>query len=115
MVVDSGGDETPTSVINRFKCYDDFELDDVGLSRLAVEALLSVSLREKLETRFSHYPRFQNLPGQIIFMMVLDTCNASAEIDVEGAHKSFDALSLSSFLGKISPRLPRKRCGSSKS
>jgi hypothetical protein len=81
-ILDNAGTETEASRKNRFRFFDDYELDDVALSRLTVESLLTASLREKLETRFSHYARFHNLPGQVIFMMVLDTCNASTELDI---------------------------------
>jgi hypothetical protein len=55
------------------------------LSRLIVESLLTQAFREKLEIRFSHYNNFDELPGRIIFMMTLDTCNASAEMDIDEA------------------------------
>jgi hypothetical protein len=95
-----GGVETRASKIARFKCYDVYEKYDFALSRLVVESLLSVEFREKLRVRYSHHPGFRTLPGQIIFMMVLDTCNASVEMDIEGAKISFNALSLSAFPGE---------------
>ena len=67
---------------------------DVGLSRLAIEACVSVSLREEIAIRFSHTPDFDELPGQIYFMMILETCHASASLDVKGAHESYDKLRL---------------------
>lgn len=97
---DRNGEELSVSVKARFRCYDDFEFDDIALSRLIVESLLTQSFREKLEVRFSHYDSFEELPGSIIFMMTLDTCNASVEMDIDGAKESFKTLSLDDYPGE---------------
>ena len=49
-ILNNPGTKTEASRLDRFKYYDDYELDDVPLSRLTVESLLTASLREKLET-----------------------------------------------------------------
>ena len=84
-ILDDTRDETVASITAQFRSYDEFEFYDVGLSRLAVEACVSVSLREKIAIRFSHTPDFDELPGKIYFMMILGTCHASASLDVKGA------------------------------
>ena len=78
----STGNETPASIIKRFKEYDEYELDDIVFSRLVVESCVSARLRLEVETRFSHMEDFDDLPGQVYFMLVLDTCHASAASDI---------------------------------
>ena len=100
VVNDSSGSETAASVLARHRVYDEFELYDMALSRLAIEALLTVRLREEVRTRFSHVLDFEDLPGNIYFMMILETCNISASMDVKGAEDDLNALALSSFPGE---------------
>ena len=92
--------ETPESVQLRFEAYDDFEFDDFGLSRLEMESLLSTSLLERILTRFGNDPKFEAYPGQVLFMMALDTCSASVQRDVAGAQAKFDDLTLDSYPGE---------------
>lgn len=99
-VLDANQQETPDSIQARFKTYDEYERYDWALSQLVIESLISTPFRETIKTRFSHYDDFDDLPGQVYFMMVLDACNTSAAIDIEGAGKAFDALTLSSFPGE---------------
>ena len=99
-VVDSSRAETEESKINRFRTYDEFELYDRGISRLSVEACVSVSLKEKVKVRFSHKKYFEVFPGQVYFMMVLDTCHTSASMDIDGANKSFAAMILKDYPGE---------------
>ena len=99
-VLDTGGSETPESVIDRFKTFDEYELADRSLSRLCVECLVSTNFREKVIHRFSHLTDFEVLPGQLYFMMIFDTCMASASVDIGGAITQFTSLSLSSFPGE---------------
>ena len=61
--------ETSTSKLIRKKAYDKYERYDIAILRLIVESLLSPSYRETINTRFSH---FEELLGQVYFMMVLD-------------------------------------------
>ena len=58
------------------------------------------SFCELIKKRFSHYEDFDNFPGQVYFMMILDTCNISATIDIEGADNYFTNLSLNYFPGE---------------
>ncbi len=83
-VFDQNNIETVESSAARFKNYDDYEINDLLLSRMVVESLLTAAFREKLDTRFSHVSDYDELPGQILFMMTLEACNASANMDVEG-------------------------------
>ena len=39
-------------------------------------------------------------PGQILFMMALDTCNASVQRDITGAQTTFNNLTLDIYPGK---------------
>ena len=47
IVADSEGNETVQYKIDRFKLYDVFELNDLLLSRMVVESLLTSTFREK--------------------------------------------------------------------
>ena len=80
-----------------FKEYDDYERGDSYLSRLAVESLLSSALDAKILIRYGHYDDFEDLPGQVYLMMVLDICNASADHDIEAATITFGKLTLADF------------------
>ena len=82
---------------NSHKEYDDYERADVYLSRLAVESLMTSALDAKVLIRYEHYEDFEDLPGQVYFMMVLDVCNASADHNIEAATKSFGNLTLKDY------------------
>ena len=97
---DATGLETDESKERRFIAYDEFEFDDFGLSRLVVESLLSPTLMERIVTRFGNDDDLEFYPGQILFMMALDTCNASVQRDITGAQVKFDELTLDSFPGE---------------
>ena len=82
---------------NLHESYDDTERDEVELSRTVVESLLTETFQEKFEIRFSHRDDFETLPGSCLFMMALETCNASVFHDIEGAKKKMDALDLNTY------------------
>jgi hypothetical protein len=67
--------------------YNRIERDDCELSRGAVGSFSTDSFQEKIEIRFSHCEDFEILLGSCLFMMSLETCNASVFHDVEGAKK----------------------------
>ena len=92
--------ETEESKQLRFESYDEYEFDDFGLSRLVVESLLTPALLERILTRFGNDPDFETYPGQVLFMMALDTCNASVQRDIAGAQKKYDELTLDSYPGE---------------
>ena len=97
---DSEGDETVASIKRRHIAYDEYEHWDIGTSRLAVESLVSPALLDRVAIRNSHMKDFTEYPGGILFMMILDTCNASATIDIDGAKEAFQELTLESFPGE---------------
>ena len=99
-VLDANDEETEILATVRFRQYDVFELFDRALSRLLVESFLSASFREVMKTRFYHYENFEELSGQIYFMRILDACSTSTAINIEGAEKSFNALTLFDFPGE---------------
>ena len=80
------------AVSGNFDSYDMIERDDVELSRMVVESLLTESFQEKIEIRFGQRDDFETLPGSCLFIMALETCNASVFHDIEGAKKKLDAL-----------------------
>ena len=61
-ILDLSGVETAESVVACHRAYDNHELYDMALSRLAIEALLTARLREEVRTRFSHFSDFEDLP-----------------------------------------------------
>ena len=87
--------ELQTSIDARHKFYDEFETDDILLSRLVVDSIISPDLRSKVKTRFGHTTSYSDLPGQVYLMMVLEVCNASFTYDIHGAVAALDDLSLS--------------------
>ena len=96
---DKNGSETRFSIKNYIKNYDVFELKSLLLSRMTAESLLNSGFSEKLDARFSHVKDFDELPGQIIFMMTLEACSASANLDIKGAKNSFSNISISNYSG----------------
>ena len=56
--------------------------------------------REVIKTHFSSYQDFDNFPGQVYFMIIIDTCNTSSAIDIEGAETYFTNISLNDFPGE---------------
>ena len=100
VINDSNGTETFASTQARFRCYDEFEKYDFSLSRLAIKSLITLRLREAISIRFSHIDDFDSLPGNIYFMMVLETCNISLTMDIKEAENSFNDLKLSDYPGE---------------
>jgi hypothetical protein len=65
--------------------YDEFERDDIHMTRLAVESLLTEKIKDAIRTRYDHDPAFYNYPGPVLFIMALDICNASQSSDIDWA------------------------------
>ena len=61
---------------------------------------MSPSFSEVINTRFSHYEDFENLPSQVYFTMIIYDWNTSAAIDIEGAEKDITSLSFNDFPGE---------------
>ena len=97
---DTNGVELPSSILSRFKCYDEYEKCDLALSRLAIEALISPTLRDKVQVRFGHLPEFEDFPGQIYFKMVLEVSNASVAQDIDKAVQDFKDIDLANYPGQ---------------
>jgi hypothetical protein len=99
-ILDGSNNETDESIVNRFKCYDDYESYDISLSRLVLETLTHPVLRETIETRYDHLDDFLDLPGQVYFTMALEACHASTALDISTASKTLNTIKLSSFAGE---------------
>jgi hypothetical protein len=80
--------------------FDDYELDEIVMSRLVVESLLTATFYEKIVIRFGQRENFKDLPGSCLFLMALETCNASVSYDVDKAETDFLALTLDTFPGE---------------
>ena len=100
LVVNTNGIESAESIIQRFKCYDDYEAYDLNLSRLVIETLVHPVLRETIATRYDHLDDFLDLPGQVYFKLALEACHASTALDIATASKTLNALKLSTFPGE---------------
>ena len=92
--------ETEASKLARFRCYDSFEAFDIYLSRLAIESLISTSVRTSVGVRFNHLADFDDFPGQVYLMMILEVCNASAAADISGASELLLNMKLSQYPGE---------------
>jgi hypothetical protein len=52
--------------------FDEFERDDIDMTRLVVESRLTEKIRDAIRTRYDHDPAFYDYPGPVLFMMALD-------------------------------------------
>jgi hypothetical protein len=80
--------------------YDAYEEDEIMLSRLVVESLLSSAFYEKIFIRYGHRKDFKRLPGSCLLIMALETCNASVSHDINGAAQLFADLTLDTYPGE---------------
>ena len=99
-VFGSNNVKIPTSIAACIRSYDTYDLFDISLSRIIVEALIYPSFHKIIKIHFSHYAAFDDLPGQVYIMMVLYVCNSSILIDIEGASTPFESLALKDFRGE---------------
>ena len=89
-----------TSLAVVFEQYDQYEFDEIELSRIVVNSLLTEAFHDTIRTRFGHLADFDCLPGSCVFMMALEACNASISHDVEGARQKLEAMTLDTFPGE---------------
>jgi hypothetical protein len=87
-------------MVNHPGAFNNCKLDEVAMSRLVVESLITSSFYEKVIIRFGHRKDFKDLPGSILFLMALETCNSLVSYDVHKAESDFANLSLDQFPGE---------------
>ena len=92
--------ETKESEKARFRCYDQYELTDIQLSRAVVDCLITPALRLQVMTRYRHDPEFDNYPGSVYLMMIYEVVNASTSLDIAQANKAFEELKLIDYAGE---------------
>jgi hypothetical protein len=80
--------------------YDEFERDDINMTRLEVESRLTENIKDAIRTRYDCDPAFYDYPGSVVFMMALDTCNASQSFGIDGAQSNVDELKLENYPGE---------------
>ena len=80
--------------------FDSYEKDEVTMSRLVVESLLTAEFYEKIFIRYGHRDDFKILSEACLLAMALETYNASASLDVDEATTAFTALTLDSYPGE---------------
>ena len=61
---------------------------------------MSSTYRETIRIRFSHRANFDDLPGSIYYIMVLEMCNMPAAIDIKMAKAESYDLQFSNFPGE---------------
>ena len=85
-----------------FEGFDEYELDEIVMSRLVVEPLLTTTAfyEKTIFIRFGQRDDYEVLPGLCLLMMALETYNSSVSHDVDGAAAEFLALSLESYPGE---------------
>jgi hypothetical protein len=69
-----------------YAAFDEIEMQDIALSRLVVESLLTLNFNDKIVIRHEHLPDFKLYPGSVLLMMGLETCNTSVSYDIDGAN-----------------------------
>ena len=62
--------------------------------------MISSTLRDKIQVRFGHHSEFDDFPGQIYFIMVLEVSNASVAQDIEKAAEDYKELNLATYPGQ---------------
>ncbi|KAI2509164.1 hypothetical protein MHU86_5283 [Fragilaria crotonensis] len=80
--------------------FDSYEKDEIMMSRLVVESLMTTDFFSKIFTRYGHRMDFKRVSGACLLIMALETCNASASLDVDEATAAFAALTLDAFPGE---------------
>ena len=93
-------EETDASVEARFRCFDEYELSDIQLSRQVVDSLITTTLRTQVTTRYRHLPDFETFPGSVYLMMIYEVVNASTSLDIANAKTDFKDLLLSEYPGE---------------
>jgi hypothetical protein len=80
--------------------WEEIEEDDMDISRLVVESIVSGEMRERMQVRYDHHTEFLDFPGGFLFMMALYIFNASVSFDIEGAQEKFEELTLDNYPGE---------------
>ena len=76
------------------EAYDPYELDEITMSRILFESLVTPEFYEKNFIRYGHQDNFHKIPGSVLVIMALETCNSSVSHNIDGAAKAFDELTL---------------------
>ena len=92
--------ETEMPIQLWFEVYNCYEFDDISLSRLVVESIVFPVLIEQIDTKFENDGNYKSYPGQIFFMMALDTCNTFVQRDIVGVGLWYDNLTLDPCQGE---------------
>jgi hypothetical protein len=75
-------------------------MQDIALSCLVVESLLTSNFYDKIVICYGHLSDFKLYPGSVLLIMGLETCNASVSYDIDGATESFYAFTLDNYPGE---------------
>jgi hypothetical protein len=85
---------------NYVSAFDNYELDELVMTWLVVESLLTSAFHEKIVICFGQQSDFKDLPGLLLFFMALETCNSSVSYNVNKAESDFLALTLDTCPGE---------------
>jgi hypothetical protein len=80
--------------------FDSYKKDELMLLQLVIASYLLTAFFENILVCYGHCPDFKSLSGACLLVMALETCNASASLDVDEATAALAALSLDSFPGE---------------
>jgi hypothetical protein len=83
-------------------------MQDIALSCLVVESLLTSNFYGKIVIRYRHLSDFKLYLGSVLLMMQLETYNASVSYDIDGATESFMLLLWIIILDKTLQSLQQK-------
>jgi hypothetical protein len=96
-------------ILHVAKGYDTYERRDLALSRLFVRGLITDDMYERVKARFQALgDEFDRQPGQVLFIQIMDTCNANLQIDLDKATSDFEALDLKDFAGQDVTKMAEK-------
>jgi hypothetical protein len=83
-----------------FAVFEAYEIQEITLSRLVVELLLTSTLNNKILVQYGHQDNFKQLPGSGLLMMAHETCNASVSHNIDCAMLIFTELTLDNYPGE---------------
>jgi hypothetical protein len=79
--------------------WKEIEEDDMEMSRLVVESLVSEGLKDRMHIHYDHHTDYLDFLGGVLFMMALDICNASMSFYIEGAREKLKEITLDNYTG----------------
>jgi hypothetical protein len=89
--------EERTTATTSPEVFEPIEMDNMAMSQLVVESRLTEEPHKRMRIRFHHHKAYLDFNGVILFLMVLDVCNASVSFEIESAHGKLKELTVNDF------------------